>query len=478
MIAAIYTRYSTARQSENSTQYQIDACLNYCTKNNISVRQIYSDEETTGTNINREAFTRLMQDAKQKIFDCIVIYDITRGSRDVVDWFNFRKELDNIGVKLYSVTEQLGDLLDPDNFLRELLTAGIGQHAVLQTRRKSIEGVHNKAKQGIFLGGVPPLGYDIENGKYIINPEESKVINLIFAYYADGKSYNAILAAVCGFKGKRGKPLGKNSLNSILKNERYIGVYSWNKRYIKKMGKWAGGKENPNAVFLNDIIPPIIDINIWGLVQKRMKNNKKNAANTAKYEYHLSGKIICENCGGSYTGRTNKTKSGGLYRHYVCGNKYRTRTCAAKTLNADDLESVVKESIKKWLKNIDYEKTADQIISLSETTDKNKERTAELIELNDEINNLTKAAAKVPIEEIYSLLTEKKKRKMEIERDIIFAHNKSTDRETIIKQLKASTENPKDEELIKKFTKIIYAHPDGTVTIEMGVNKIGCGGGI
>lgn len=84
----------------------------------------------------------------------MIIYDITRGSRDVGDWFNFRKEMMVLGVRVISATQDLGDLTDPSSFLHELLSVGLGQHQVLDTRKKSIAGVAVKAKQGIFLGGT------------------------------------------------------------------------------------------------------------------------------------------------------------------------------------------------------------------------------------------------------------------------------------------------------------------------------------
>ena len=67
-----------------------------------------------------------------------------------------------------------------------------------------------KAKQGVFLGGIAPLGYyDIENGKDIINEAEAKIVKTIFTMYANGSRCSKIIDAVKGFKGKRGHPMGK-----------------------------------------------------------------------------------------------------------------------------------------------------------------------------------------------------------------------------------------------------------------------------
>ena len=159
---------------------------------------------------------------------------------------------------------------------------------MLETRSKSIAGVAVKAKQGKFLGGVAPLGYDIVNGAYVVNPIEARTVQTIFEMYGTGRSYNDILDAVSGAVGKRGRPLGKNSLHSILTNERYVGTYTWNKRRVKLFRKWAGGAPNPACVRLEGMIPAIIDENTWERVQKRMSDNKRNAVNKAKRPYLLS----------------------------------------------------------------------------------------------------------------------------------------------------------------------------------------------
>ena len=77
--------------------------------------------------------------------------------------------------------------------------------------------------------------------------------------YASGKSYDTIIREMRGVAGKRGRPIGKNSLHSILRNERYIGVYTWNKRQVKMLGQWAGGKANPNMVRIEGAVPRIVD---------------------------------------------------------------------------------------------------------------------------------------------------------------------------------------------------------------------------
>lgn len=355
MRAFAYMRYSTDKQTENSIAYQMDAILKYCKDHNIVLSGSYSDEAESGTNLDRPGFQALVRAARQKELDTVLIYDISRASRDVADWFSFRKEMNQLEVRVISVTQQLGDVTNPDNFLTELLTAGLGQHMVLQTRQKSIAGVAEKAKQGVFLGGIAPLGYDIENGKYIINEAEAKIVKTIFTMYGNGSSYSKIIDTVKGYKGKRGRPIGKNSLHSILNNERYIGIYFWNKRKMKLFRKWAGGGLNPNTVKIENAIPRIIDDDLWERVRKRMDDNKNRARNKAcRREYLLSGMIECASCGSAYVGHTSTNKSGSMTSYYVCGNKYRTRNCQSKNINANGIETFVVQHVQQYLLALDY----------------------------------------------------------------------------------------------------------------------------
>lgn len=278
--AAEYMRYSTDNQTENSIAYQQTKIRKYAAENNIQIVASFQDEAASGTNTDREGFQALVAAAHRKQFRAVIIYDISRGSRDVGDWFTFRKAMMYLGIQVISASGQkLGDLTNSADFLTELITVGMGQVEVLGTRQKSIDGVAVKAKQGAFLGGVPPLGYDIVNGQYVINPAEARIVRDVFRWYAAGKSYDYIIDHLDGALGKRGRPIGKNTLNGMLQNERYIGVYTWNKKKYKIMRKWAGGQLNPNVERIEGAIPRIIDDDTWEKVQSRMKDNKRPGRN-------------------------------------------------------------------------------------------------------------------------------------------------------------------------------------------------------
>ena len=158
MQAAAYARYSTEHQTDSSIAYQMRKIEEYCDAHGITVSARYADEAMSGTNTQRPAFQSLCRDAAQRKFDAVVIYDISRGSRDVSDWFGFRKQMALLHIQVISVEDHIGDILNPADYLTELITVGLGQHHVLTSRQKSMDSIATKAKTGQFLGGTPNFG--------------------------------------------------------------------------------------------------------------------------------------------------------------------------------------------------------------------------------------------------------------------------------------------------------------------------------
>lgn len=479
-----YGRYSTDHQDQNSLAYQMAEIQKYCRNNGITLCGFYTDEAESGTNMDRPGFQALLAAARRREIDAVIIYDISRGSRDVGDWFSFRRSMLSLGIKVISATQNLGDITNPNDFIVELITAGMGQHDVLADRQKSIDGVAVKARQGAFLGGVPPLGYDIVNGQYVVNEPEAAAVRTIFAMYADGKSYNAIIEALKGARGKRGRPIGKNSLSSILRNERYIGTYTWNKRKCKVLRKWAGGAPNPNVVKLEGFIQPIIDKELWERVQKRLKENKHNASNKAKHDYLLTGLIECESCGSTYVGHCSTNSRGYSTRYYLCGNKYRTRTCKSKNINADEIETFVVQHLKNYLLTADYSALAQYIANEinnvgPDLSVEKKELSGIITKISNGVNAIL-AGAQIP--ELEQELDRLRVRRDELQGIIqrAAANQSKVSPESIVALFRSAAEHISDDprRVIKQFVTKIYAHIDGSFTVNIGVHMDGCGRGI
>ena len=473
MNVAAYARYSTENQDENSIETQFENIHDYCRKHQYNVVEHYFDKAKSGTNIERADFQEMIAAAKKGKFSAIVIYDITRGSRDVADWFNFRKQMMQAGVQIISTHDNIGDLMNPSDFLTELIGVGIGQHHVLTSRMKSIDGTTKRAQEAVFLGGCPPLGYDIVDEHYVINEQEADIVRKIFTMYATGKSYNQIIDALNGAIGKKGRPIGKSSLNSILSNDRYIGIYTWNRRKVKIMGKWAGGVPNDRVVRIPGAIPAIIDMDTWNAVQIRMKS-RTNASSKAKRSYLLSGKIKCEMCGSAYCGRTSVSKRGYANPYYVCGNKTRTRNCHSKNIKCDTLDDFCRKAVRDYLLKNDLSSIAQKIVDAyhSFTSDFTSEK-KELISVSSKIKNGTEAILNgFSSEELFRQMQELQERKKELEKIIGESGKEELSIDAVENMIRKMISSGNIDEIVKKFIIKIDAHENGDCTIVMGVTHM------
>lgn len=395
LIAAAYARYSTNNQQETSIAAQLDGIQAYCQREGIALSGMpYIDEARSGTNTDRPGFQRLLADAQKGKFQAVVVYDISRGSRDVADWFLFRRQMSELGIRVFSATNTLGDIDDPNAFLTELISVGLGQHMVLQSRQKSIAGQRIRAERGLHCGGVAPLGYDIVDGRYVINEREAEAVRYIFERYAAGDSYSSIVAAVAkmGVRGKNGKRIENNTLHYILRNERYTGKYIWFDRTERHMHKHVG-KDNENKIIHADIIPPLVSKEVWNMVKNRMDANKRLGSGQRKdgRVYLLSGLIRCGECGSTLAGVTTVSK-GIAYPRYICIGKRIEKKCKAKNVKADALEKFILDTIRDRFLCDDQlyavaalflDKLAKEDTASAESVKK------ELRELRVKLNNLT-----------------------------------------------------------------------------------------
>lgn len=509
MIRAVaYCRYSTDLQTENSIAYQLQNINKLCDEKGMVLVDCYADEARSGSNTNRESLQRLLNDIPTDKFDAVVIDDQSRLSRSVVDWFTLRELLQANRKTLYSCAEKLEDYDEnPAAFLSEGIKAIFNQQYLIDTRRKVISGITVRAKDGKFCGGLPPLGYDIVDGQYFINEKEAAGVHEIFELYASGKSYSDLVDYLAdhGILSKRGKPIGNNAIYQILRNERYIGTFTWNKRMVKRFGKWAGGVDNPNMVVIEGIIPVIIEEELWERVQRRMDANKHNTMNKSrcKREYLLSGLLRCAKCGGSFVGSTTTNKKGSEYKFYSCATKKRLHTCDAKNIAANDIEPLVMSIVKGEILNDEMiDRVADLVLASASNTKGDQESITrkELDAVNKKIENVMKAIdSGIVSPSVMEHLSELEKEKRALDIKVSqFRPNVTVTREQLIKKLKAdakalweSEDTATKREILREYIVRIdigdeeitinavndLAEKDQTAGNESdGLNTSGCGG--
>ncbi len=409
MNAVIYARYSSDNQREESLEEQIKANTEYAEKNNINIIRIYSDKELTGTNDRRPDFQRMIDDSRSHFFELVLIHKTDRFARNKADSAIYKRILLEQGVKVIPVAEAF-IVGNPFGVVMEGMLEGWAEYYSLNLSTEVKKGQNaniskfDKIGKIKHNGGKPPFGYDVDSeGFYVINKLEAIAVKKIFEMYHNGQVYHDVIDWLNhnGYTTKYKQQFTKSSLNSILHNVKYIGLYTYrNKKRIFKDGCYQD-IDNPDRVEIVGGIPSILDESLFYEVQSIMKNNQANSQTfKAKHDYILSGKVFCS-CGSSmhgnsYVGGRNKHQ----YVQYICsGRKKHINDCTQKPIDKDTLENNVYDQLQQSLftdKKIDY--ICDQVYKAylahkSENTDSINVYTSKLESLNRQIANVVDAIA-------------------------------------------------------------------------------------
>jgi len=351
---AAYGRYSSDNQRDESIDAQLRAIREYCEKNNIQLVKIYTDEARSATTDDRPGFLQMIQDSALGMFDVVIVHKLDRFSRDRYDSAFYKRQLKKNGVRLISVLEPLDD--SPESIILESVLEGMAEYYSRNLARETMKGMKETALQCKHTGGKPPLGYDVaENKTYIINEHEARAVRLIFKMYASGKGYIEIIDTLNneGFRTQTGRHFCKNSLHDILRNEKYRGVYIFNRSASKENGKRNNhqSKSEDEIIRIEGGMPRIIDDETWKAVHEKMINNKrKTAAYRAKEIYLLSGLIYCGKCGSAMVGnrrRAGRNKS--IYVTYECSARKRKKCCDMKAIEKGYIENSVIEDLENTI---------------------------------------------------------------------------------------------------------------------------------
>jgi len=228
-----------------------------------------------------------------------------------------------------------------------------------------MKGLLENAYKGLHTGGKPPLGYDLdrETKKLIINEHEAEIVKLIFKRFFEGFGYGEIIDELNskGYKAKTGNGFTKNSLHSILKNEKYTGTYVFNKSASKDIdGKRNGSKckDESEIVRVENAVPAIISKEDFQAVAEKLSIRKHTQKSSRAIEtYLLRSKIVCGVCDGAYIGgRRKRSAKGGMWVFYDCNKRFRSRSanCNNKELSRTFIEGTVLEKLSDYVFNEKY----------------------------------------------------------------------------------------------------------------------------
>src|ERR1700693_3473848 len=351
---AVYTRKSTEEgleQAFNSLHAQREACEAFISSQRHEgwtvLPQHYDDGGFSGGTMDRPALHQLLADIRAGKVDIIVCYKVDRLTRSLADFAKIVEIFDEKGVSFVSVTQQFNTTTSMGRLTLNVLLS-FAQFEREVTGERIREKTAPTKREGMWLGGVPPLGYEVRDRKLVPVEREAEIVRHIFRRYAALESVRVLTEelAAQGVTGKQwtsgsgrrwgGQPLGRGALYRMLQNRIYRGE-------IVHKGEHYPGEH-----------PPILDPELWDNVQARLAaNTVEHSTGVRVKEPSLLAGLLFDGDGHRLS-PTHAIKSGRRYRYYVshplvCGR--RTKNPSGLRIAAGEIEQMVAEQLCQWLRD-------------------------------------------------------------------------------------------------------------------------------
>ena len=347
--AAVYARYSSAGQREESITAQVRAANEYCKKKQYKIILEFIDAAESARSDNRPSFLEMIDAAKNGAFDVLIVHKMDRFARNRYDAAYYKRQLVKANVSIEYVDQPLDG--SPESVILESVLEGMAEYYSKNLAREVLKGQRENAYKARYNGGKVLYGYKIVEGKYEIEPSEASAVRRIFSMRAAGAGYNEIMQALstAGVKTKTGKNFAKNSLFDMLNNQRYIGNYVFGRVATKPDGSRNNHETSPDAIIIPGGQPAIIDQQTWDKVQERIAETRRGPGrHRAIEDYLLSGKIRCT-CGAPMTGHRATHKKYGVYTYYRCSDQQRRNECKSKRILKEKAERLTLDVLESQL---------------------------------------------------------------------------------------------------------------------------------
>lgn len=373
-----YARVSTSSDEQlNSLNNQTHYFENLIKNNEYwEYVESYIDEGISGVrDLKRNAFMKMINDARLGLFDLIVTKEISRFSRNTLDSIKYTRLLLNYGVAVLFINDNI-NTADIDSELRLTIMSSLAQDEIRRLSERVKFGINEAIKRGSILGNNMLYGYKKNKvtGKLEINELESIVVIRLYSLYALDKISLSNIAKMFnreGIKTINHKSWCVSTLSRMIKNPKYKGYYCAKKsEVVDYMSKSVKKIEKSNWVLYrdNDKIPPIVTEELWELANKRLSEKKLY---TSINRYPLSGKIICS-CNSTFNRKKNLRTSNDIT--WMCSNYLNNGKVSCDSANLRESEL--------------YDIFMDLKFNLSEYLDKsNKKLISTINEYNSSLNN-------------------------------------------------------------------------------------------
>jgi len=344
---AIYTRVSTdagLEQDFNSLDAQRESAEAYIKSQAHEgwrlVRERFDDGGYSGGSMDRPALQSLLNRVRERRIDIIVVYKVDRLTRSLADFAKLVETFDAHGVAFVSVTQSFNTTTSMGRLTLNVLLS-FAQFEREVTGERIRDKIAASKKKGIWMGGVVPLGYRVEDRKLHVVEEEAALVREIFALYLEQGSVPALqrelrrrdirtrVRKLATGRIIGGVHLTNGPLAQILRNRHYLGE-------INHRGQsWSGEHA------------AIVDAETFAQVQAKLDRQRVARATRLKSNALLLGNLFNET--GEKLTPSYAIKKGVRYRYYISTSAMQAReraTTVAHRLPAPALEAAVIDALR------------------------------------------------------------------------------------------------------------------------------------
>jgi len=381
-ITAVYLRLSdddndldTIKTESNSISGQRTIIRNFINNHSElknSIIKEYCDDGYSGVNFNRPSITRLLDDVKSGMINCIIVKDLSRFGRNLIEVGNYLEQIFPVfNIRFIAVNDNYDSSVKSsyasniELAFRNLMNEEYSRD--ISTKVKATKKIQKK--QGLFIGVIAPFGYKSKDKQLIIDEYAANIVRRIFKMAETGTSFINIAktlnseniptrSSYLKMPGKR-EYWKAEDVSSILHNEVYVGTLINNQkesispRLVKR-------NSNKDWIVFKNQHEAIIDRQTFENVQKRFHRYAPKKSSKRFYN-EFKKKVYCKGCGQL------------LQRHYKSNDYFRKKEiksffykcdygtadeCCNEKVYIEHLKEVVTDFIKAYLNLISNKVTA------------------------------------------------------------------------------------------------------------------------
>lgn len=335
---AIYTRKSSEEgleQEFNSLHAQREACEAYIASQRsegwVLLRDHYDDGGISGGTLDRPALHRLLQDIEDGLIDIVVVYKIDRLSRALTDFTKLVEVFDRTGVTFVSVTQSFNTTSSMGRLTLNILLS-FAQFEREVTAERIRDKFAASRKKGLWMGGMTPYGYRVENRKLVPDGEHVDHVRWIFERFIEIGSGTELAREVGkrGIRTPKGNRIDKKFIYRLLNNRTYIGEVAYK-------GNVYPGEHDA-----------IIDRETWDKVHAILQESPRKRAARTRAETAALLKGLLYGPDGAAFSPSHTRKGARLYRYYVSQTvlKHGAGTCPVGRVPAGEIEAAIIEQLR------------------------------------------------------------------------------------------------------------------------------------